>query len=193
MSITVQDILTSAGLREALEAGLDFRLLDEGDMADDWFRVDAPERFVTVAHQGAGGVFLLGQSSGAMLYISSEGQAGIVAASLEEFLGLGATHPYWQDLLKFSGGGKLAEMHRCVELLKADAPDLLLDVEESVRLLRRMMTLPSSEAAVALLHRAVADLGLLVRVTSPEGDAYDGLFNNFTGDHLLRYAQPRSA
>ncbi|MGJ7498645.1 hypothetical protein ACSFA8_26810 [Variovorax sp. RT4R15] len=193
MSISVQDIARNDELRQAVEAAFDFRLLEDGEIDDDWFHIEAVEQFVAVAHEGAGGRFLVGQASGAVLYISSEGQAGVVAASLEELLGLMATHPYWQDLLKFSGGGRLAEMHRCVALLNADAPDLLPDTEDAARVLGRMVTLPSSDVAVELLHRAVANLSTPVCVTSPEGDAFEGLFNKFTGEHLLRYAQPRGA
>ena len=45
-----------------------------------------------------------------ILYVTSEGQAGKVASNLSEWLAIVVAVPYWQDLLKFSGGGDLAEM-----------------------------------------------------------------------------------
>ncbi len=189
--ITVQDLLRNPELCKALATHLDFRLLEADETTDRWFQIEAPESFVAVAQEGAGGRFMLGQSSGAVLYISSEGYAGVVAASLPEFLALLATHPYWQDLLKFSGGGNLVEMHRSAALLRPDASDLLLDAKEAERLLRPLVTLPSAEVAIDLLHRAMRDLSASVHVTSLEGDVYEGLFNSFTSDSLIRVAGSR--
>jgi hypothetical protein len=45
-----------------------------------------------------------------ILYVTSEGQAGTIAPHLTALLGTFVGAPYWQDLLKFSGGGDLGEM-----------------------------------------------------------------------------------
>jgi len=76
---------------------LDFEI-DQGEPL--WFSVDGVDAIRRIAADGAGGVFAQ-LADRRMLYVTSEGAAGIVAADLDEFVGLVVACPYWQDLLKF--------------------------------------------------------------------------------------------
>lgn len=192
MSISIEDIARNTELRKAL-ATLDFVVLERHETGDDWYHVEASERFVAVGGDGAGGRFMLGQASGQVLYLSTEGRAGVIAASLAEFLGLVALHPYWQDLLKFSGNGQVCEMQRSVAVLRGDASDLVLNAERVIQLLRDVIDLPTLNAAVERLHEAVSDPSTMVAVFSPEGDAYEGLFNRFSADNLIGFTESRGA
>jgi hypothetical protein len=75
-----------------------------------WFSVDGLDDVTQVGSEGSGGTFVL-LSPGPVLYVSSEGRAGIIAATFEEFIQLIVACPYWLDILKFSGGG--ATSTRC--------------------------------------------------------------------------------
>src|ERR1700730_2763542 len=82
-----------------------------------WFSVDGVEAIRRIAGDGAGGVFA--QLAGTrVLYVTSEGSAGILAADLDEFIRLVVACPYWQDILKFSADGNLDEMHRTAAFLE---------------------------------------------------------------------------
>jgi hypothetical protein len=105
---------------ERLSWIFDFRLDLEAHRTD-WFKIDGFETYQHIGREGAGGVFVQLPDQ-RILYISSEGQAGVIAADFNAFMQLIVTHPYWQDLLKFSGGGKLAEMRRAAIALEAMAP-----------------------------------------------------------------------
>jgi hypothetical protein len=67
------------------------------------------------------------------LLATSEGQAGIMAASLQECLELVIAHPYWQDVLRF-GKGDLSAMRQVlrdkVEEFEEEALDDNPEIEE---------------------------------------------------------------
>jgi hypothetical protein len=59
-----------------------------------WFSVDGADAIRQIACDGTGGVFALLPGSSRVLYVSSEGAAGILAADLDEFIGLVVACPY---------------------------------------------------------------------------------------------------
>lgn len=114
--ITLASLTSSEELAEDLAWPFDFDVTMAGD-DHSWIALNPETPFVVIAGDGAGGVFLV-YGSGAdtevlpILHATSEGQAGRLAANLTEFLALLMAVPNWRDLLKFSGGGDLAEMRR---------------------------------------------------------------------------------
>lgn len=146
-----------------------------------WFRVQAEEKFSPFAGDGAGGVFLFGNASGLILYVTSEGQAGIVAASLTGFLQLVMAYPCCPDLLKFSGGGRLDEMERSASYFKQEGADDIANIEASRSTVVEGLSLPPPPALspVSALHHAVAVLGHGVAVLAPDGWVCEGLFGSF--------------
>src|SRR5271170_5013890 len=66
-----------------------------------WFTVDGIKTVHPIGEDGSGGVFALLPPSQRVLYVSSEGQAGIIAASFEAFIRLLVSHPYWPDILHY--------------------------------------------------------------------------------------------
>jgi len=110
----------------------DFHLVEDAE-EDSWFRTTTPHELVVFGADGAGGRFALaktrtGDSLGVM-YVSSEGQAGVIAGSIPDALALMIVFPYWHDCLKFSGGGLLAEMLRVQPLLEHDLATELPDIQ----------------------------------------------------------------
>jgi hypothetical protein len=169
---------------ERLCWSFDFRLETDLDQTG-WFTVDGAKAFRPIGRDGAGGVFALLPPSQHVLYVSSEGQAGIVAANFDEFIQLIVACPYWQDLLKYSGGGSLAEMRRAAAALYSafDDDD---DINEARDYLISKIRLTRPPDPVGALHRAVSASAITVR--APDGDPCATLFNDFTIDDnpLLR-------
>jgi hypothetical protein len=132
-----------------------------------------------IARDSTGGVFVQLSGSPRVLHISSEGEAGILAADLDAFIGLLVACPHWRDVLKFSAGGNLDEMRRAAALLEAVTVD---DEElEQARALLRLHLGPTEPAdPVCSLHRAVSTSDVVVR--GLDGSPFGSLFNAFMID-----------
>jgi hypothetical protein len=160
--------------------------LDLEAHATDWFTIDGVETYRHIGREGAGGVFIELPDK-RILYASSEGEAGIIAADLHAFIQLIVTHPYWKDLLRFSGGGKLAEMRRAAIAMEAFTLDDDEDLEEARERVIEGLALDEPRDAVAALHEAVSNSTVIVR-SIHDGHPSTGLFKRFTidGNPMLR-------
>ena len=122
-----------------------------------------------------------------VLYVSSEGRAGIIAGTFEAFVQLVVARPYWLDILKFSTGGDLAEMRRAADALEAtlDEDDDVNEVREEIR---AALDLDETDDPVGALYDAVAASDAIVRAT--DGSPFTTLFNRFSIDNnpMLRNA-----
>jgi hypothetical protein len=116
MAISLNDLAANADVREQLRATCDFDL--EGAGTEIGYAVEGVTEAAVVARDGAGGVFAVIARSSRVLFVSAEGQAGIVARNLNALV-LVVVCPYWRDVLKFSGGGRLEEMRRAAPVLEA--------------------------------------------------------------------------
>jgi hypothetical protein len=162
----------------ALELGFDIRLTDSVEMGG--FRLKSNESFAAFAEDASGGVFLVGSRSGRILYVTSEGQAGVVAMSLQDFLQLIVTYPYWFDLLKFSGSGSINEMYRAVPYLAAEQDDA--DATQAQETVRVGLGINKNPLALQALHNAVHAGGEDIDILSADGNHFRSLFNTFTVD-----------
>jgi hypothetical protein len=144
-----------------------------------WFSVDGAEAVRRIARDSTGSVFALVSSSPRVLYVSSEGAAGIVAADLDAFLGLVMACPYWRDLLKFSGSGKLDEMRRAATVLDMGTVDDE-ELDEARALLKSEFAVAEPADPVGALHHAVSSSDLIIR--DQYGGPFESLFNSFVID-----------
>lgn len=151
-----------------------------------WFTIDGVESPRQIGSDGSGGAFVLLPAQN-VLYVSSEGRAGIIAADFEAFVQLVIARPYWLDILKFSAGGDLAEMRRAACALEATLEDED-DVNEAREEIRRGLDLPEADDPVGALYEAVAASDAIVRAT--DGSPFTTLFNRFSIDSnpMLRNA-----
>lgn len=151
-----------------------------------WFTVDGVENPRQIGSDGSGGAFVL-LTSRNLLYVSSEGRAGIIAENFEAFVQLVVARPYWLDVLKFSAGGDLEEMRRAADALEATLDDED-DVNEAREQIRSALDLPEASDPVAALYEAVAASDAIVRAT--DGSPFTTLFNRFSIDNnpMLRNA-----
>jgi len=161
--------------------------LDVSFAADEepWFTIDGVDSPRQIGSDGSGAFVLLPSRN--VLYVSSEGRAGIIAESFEAFVQLVVARPYWLDILKFSAGGDLAEMRRAADALEATLEDEG-DVNEAREEIRGSLDLPEADDPVGALYEAVAASDAIVRAT--DGSPFTTLFNRFSIDNnrMLRNA-----
>ena len=164
-------------------AGLDVSFVPD---EEPWFTIDGVESPRQIGSDGLGGAFVLLPSQN-VLYVSSEGRAGIIAESFEAFIQLVVARPYWLDMLKFSAGGDLAEMRRAADALEATLDDED-EVNEAREEIRKSLGLGEADDPVGALYEAIAASDAIVRAT--DGSPFTTLFNRFSIDSnpMLRNA-----
>ncbi len=131
----------------------DFVVVDNREYGPVWFYTAPLEPFEIVAQRSTGCVYALTGAQRHVLLATSEGQAGIMAASLQECLELVIAHPYWQDVLRFG---------------KGDLPGMKLGLAEP-------------RDPLKLLHHAVMVLGAKVIVRDSDGYPSEPLAGRFKG------------
>ena len=99
MKVTPETLRASQDIRDMLWP-FDFAVTSNKEYGPVWFDTAPLQPFEIVAQRGSGCVYALTGPQRHVLLATSEGQAGIVAASLKECLELVVTHPYWQDILR---------------------------------------------------------------------------------------------
>jgi len=175
MSINLDTLVAKPDVVERLSLIFDFR----PDSDPPVFSIDGIKSIKQIGLDGAGGQFahLPDQR---IVYASSEGEAGPIAAHFEAFIQLIVMHPYWKDILHFPGGGKLEEMRRAAIALEA----MTLEEEEDLRGAREFimseLALEKPADPIEALHRAASSTGLTI--SDPWGSTYTSLFNRFTID-----------
>lgn len=164
---------------KALEWPFDFSIHDIRSNQI-WFSVRPEVSLTAIASEGAGGIYASVDTTGDILFVDSEGAGSIVASSLESLLLTLVCHPYWRDLLKFSGGGSLQEMRRTLPFA---AREYYEDQPEAITLatmIRTELRLPDTKDMVDELHRSVASSEQKIQIYAPDGSKLTNLFNRFT-------------
>lgn len=155
-------------VRTLLGDTFDFYLVDNFDSAENeeyfnWFNIDGVSKRRVVARKGSGCAFLLFGADERLGFVSSEGQAGIIAANLAEGLSLIVCHPYWESLLA-------EDVETMRDLIDDEEEGLLGDIEDADEhrvIVRERLGLPELEDPLAALHRAITTLGKDFVVRSP--------------------------
>ena len=176
MAVSIEALKADAELREALAQGCDFAF-DEGGGGPDWFTIDGYDhRYDMFGHDGSGGIFATFGAEGRVLYVSSEGQAGVIAANAVELMTLVIVCPYWRTLLAQAGGGTFSDLWRAAPAIE----DAFIDDDEPGNddhrsLLRTRLRLSDPRGAIRALHRAVTELDQGVTVRAPDRSACEPL------------------
>lgn len=188
MGVSLHQLESDAEVREILAWPFDFEL-PPADAKTDWFEIRPHAEKSAVARDGTGGLFLLYGTEQYLLHITSEGTAGVIARDLTDAIRLIVAHPYWRDLLKFSAGGKLAEMRRVLPYLERELREDEPDIEGYRSLLKERLRLGETDDAIASLHHAVSVLSIGITVVAPDGTEFDRLFNTFNVEDNRAWAQ----
>ena len=177
------EVLATQGEVVAWLGSLDVSFATE---EEPWFTVDGIESPRQIGSDGSGGALVLLPSQ-TVLYVSSEGRAGIIADSFEAFVQLVVARPYWLDILKFSAGGDLQEMRRAAEALEATLDDED-EINEAREEIRKNLEFSEADDPVGALYEAIAASDAIVRAT--DGSPFTTLFNRFSIDNnpMLRNA-----
>lgn len=178
MPLDLAKLAANDELVEQLGWDFDLRIDIETDEPV-WFTVEGITKFEPIGRESAGGLFVR-LPDARILYASSEGEAGTIAGDLDAFMQLVTAHPYWKDLLKFSGNGQLAQMRRAANAMEAMTLSEQDDLESSRIFVKKALGLPEPGDAVAALHQAVSTSDVIVR--TPYGITCTTLFNRFTID-----------
>lgn len=177
------EVLTANGEVVASLVSLDVSFVPDEEPR---FTIDGIENPRQIGSDGSGGAFVLLPPQN-VLYVSSEGRAGIIAATFEAFVQLVVVRPYWLDILKFSAGGDLVEMRRAAAALEATLDDED-EINEAREEIRNGLDLGEADDPVGALYEAAAASDAIVRAT--DGSPFTTLFNRFSIDNnpMLRNA-----
>ncbi len=177
-------IRRSSRITGLLARHCNFFVLGEDAHEDPWFKLKSGEQLEIIATDGSGGVFALCGKPTAegrpVLYVSSEGRSGIVAGGLVKLLQTIIHLPYWQDCLKFSGGGNLDEMKKAIPYLES----LIAEDEPNIDTLRKELVdaldLAQPTSAIEDLYWAASSTQKEYIVIDEEGWQFESLFNKFS-------------
>lgn len=130
-----------------------------------------------VAGDASGGAYLLAGAAGAnrpVVYVSSEGQGGLIAADLRTALalvvGLSSIHDAFSVPVDADGGRALRTwLARTDDEVREDLPELDTDRAR----LREALDLPAADGLLEALHAAAADEAY--RPVSEAGDEYESM------------------
>jgi hypothetical protein len=177
----IQLLRTSSEVKRILEGDFDFRSVPIGTKSA--FFHDGTN-YELIGTDASGGEFVLCDRrdlpTRPFLYISSEGAAGALARSLENGLAVIIDLPYWQDCLKFSGNGQLAEMRRVVPLSESDLVADSPNIDSKRNELREHLDISPIPDAIGELHSSLTELSPLYPVSAPDGWTFGTLFGKFT-------------
>jgi hypothetical protein len=182
MPITLEDLRANKAVRDMLWS-FDFQVQDDPRMPV-WFDTAPLQPFEVVAQKGSGCVYALTGPDRHVLFVTSEGQADIIAASLSECLELVVAFPYWEDILG-EANGELDALRQIfadgADELKGEALEYNPEIEELRPLLRSQLKLAGPRDPATSLHHAVTALsqGLIVR--APDGHLSAPLVARFGG------------
>jgi hypothetical protein len=155
MTIVLDDFATNADIRDKILPLCDIDVAPDEDAS--WITIDGSTDFSVIARDGSGGLLIVMPPSRRVIYASSEGDAGVVAADAEELLALIATCPWWQDVLRYSGKDtEVAEMRRAAPVLESHwmgDEDARAQAREA---LTSRLGIAEPDDVIGALHRAVS-------------------------------------
>jgi 3-dehydroquinate synthase class II len=175
MPVTYETIAANSQLVEHLADLSDVQLVANSSEPA-IYTVEGAGDIQVIGRDGSGGQFALSQATGQMFHFSSEGEAGAVAKDFATFITIVVALPFWRDVLKFSGHGKIAEMRRVTELLEDDLFEDE-DVVTSRDQLAELLELDEEIDVVAELHAAASSK---IAIHDPSGNLAQSLFGRFT-------------
>jgi hypothetical protein len=151
-----------------------------------WYRVTGCDRTAVFGRNGSGSQYLLCNPAGDVLFVSSEGAAGVIAEGLTQAVALVVSLPYWETILAQSNGGDLELMRVLAARLEEEAVEEEPELDDMRSAVFTNFGVPTRSDPVGDLHR-VATRRMPYSVLS----AHDGSeLVNFFGDNRPRPSRP---
>lgn len=193
-STLLRKISASSDISEMMNWPIDFNVTNQID--DSWFTLLPNSSKQSIAQDGTGGIYaLVGDGDGedrSVLFVSSEGQTGLIAATLAEALQLIIALPYWRDCLKFSGGGNLEEMQRVVPYLEKDIHEDTPDIDTIRNKLFKELNLIKPVNALAKLHNQLVEASSSFQILGEDDSAFTNLLGRFVIEDNPQWQQRTS-
>jgi hypothetical protein len=167
MSVTIEMLAADSEVCKALFKACDFGVGVQAGL--DWFTIDGVAGYRVVAHDGGGGAFALYGPQQHVLYVSSEGQAGVIAASLDELVVLLLSCPHWPVVLSGARNRTLGELRRVARVLENVLDAEAVENEDYREFVRATLDVVLGGDALRALHHAVTVLGKDVIVRAGDG------------------------
>ena len=179
--ISLSQIAADEQLVNDLAWPFDFSI-PEADDDTEWVILNPKKTFSIIAGEGAGGSYIAYGDEPvefrAVLYASSEGQFGKIAQNLAECIAMLLALPYWQDLLKFSGGGKLDEMRITETHMKTECRKDYPELDDAKQRIQEKLDLPILSDPIAILHHNIQSTDCVM--LAHDGYNWESLFNTFS-------------
>ncbi|WP_157528956.1 hypothetical protein [Nocardia sp. NRRL S-836] len=169
------------GIAELLAEAFEFDVSRGGDPGD--FEISSGVEMRKLAGDFSGGTFLACGpvwSDCPVLYVSSEGQAGMIARNIKDALEILILLPCWHDCLSFSRGGNMETMKVTAAYSLRDLNARNPGVEDAqIRAVRAFsLNMPEVTSLVARLHAAVSSTWPGYVISDVDGE-YESLFGQF--------------
>jgi len=190
-----RDILSNDAVQEILAGPFDFEVVTPGQNISE-HQVLCSAELTILAREGAGGIFALFGDADVetrpVIFVSSEGQAGKIADNFNEAIELIVTFPYWSDLLKFSGGGKIDEMRKSQIYLQRELAEDEPDIDKIQKNILGLLNIKTTADPVLKLNQAVKSK-LEKEIKGMDGSDFESLFNTFVVENnpMWTKADPR--
>ncbi len=145
---------------------------------------------IAIAEDGSGGAYTiiedLDPDNSPVIFVSSEGQAGKVAESIQEFISLLIALPFWRDLLKFSDSGNLEGMNKVAPFLEEDFQEEEANINDYKAYIRESLKLVNLNDPVLYLFNSVKS-GTNISIRADDSSLYNELFNSFSLDDYIKW------
>jgi hypothetical protein len=179
--ISLDQIKDDPELISLLNYEFDFNVAIDDDYKNaDWFTIEPANPYDVVARDGTGSLFLLFTREQRVIYITSEGQAGVIASNMREAIRMMVALPNWRDLLQFSGGGRIEEMRTSAAFFGpkylADNPEL----SKAQAFVKDRLNVVDLEEPIAVLHHAVSERGKGIAIYAKDRSEFQTLFGTDT-------------
>ena len=172
-----------------LEFDFNFAIDDDYKNAD-WFTIEPAVPYDVVARDGTGGLFVLYGREQRVIYITSEGQAGVIASNMREAIRMMVALPNWRDLLKFSGGGRIEEMRTAEAFF---GPEFLANnprLFKAQAFVKDRLNVVDLEDPIAVLHHAVSEHGKGIAIYAKDRSEFQTLFGTDTiAEYRMRWGR----
>jgi hypothetical protein len=177
--VTIENIRGNSDLCE-LFGCFDVEIHVDGHFEENWYFIIGEKNYDSFGSDGAGGRYIL-LSDERILYITSEGAAGIVADSFSCFADLISGAPYWHDILHFSCHGKLQFMKQAEKICKANFDTEEDWPEDAVIKFRTIFGLGKRRESYAkeLRDAVLSGMKNIQVKASVDGNVYGNLFGSF--------------
>ena len=181
-TVIIRKVKQSPQVAELLARVCDFELVEPG-IVSLAIHLQSGHYPNVIAQDCSGGMFALCEAADSetqpVLYISSEGEAGIIADDFVTAPQLMIQLPYWRDCLKFSGGGQLEEMYKAIPYLEQELRQNEPKIDTDRKTLLESLELAHPLTPVDTLYHAVKSTTEMCGAITHDRSELGSLFNTF--------------